>query len=228
LNLPLVIVRPEPGASATAERARALGLDPHPHPLFETRALDWTVPDPTDFDAVLITSANAVRLGGTGLARLAHLPVIAVGDASAAAARAAGFADVCAGISDGAAAVSMAVSAGYQRLLHLCGHDFRSLTHVSAAITPLRVFVAEPIPPAAALFDCLASPCVALAHSPRAAARLAELVPERAHIDLVTISAAASHTAGTGWRSCQHPATPEDAAMLALAIPLCCNASRTT
>jgi uroporphyrinogen-III synthase len=228
LSLPLVIVRPEPGASATAARARALGLEPHCHPLFETRALEWTVPDPADFDAVLITSANAARLGGPGLARLAHLPVVAVGQASAAAAKDAGFVDVRVGDGDGAAAVNLAAEAGFQGLLHLCGHDFRALKQDGITITPLHVFVAAPLPPASALLDCLAKHCVVLAHSPRAAARLAEIAPHRAHIDLVTISAAASNAAGQGWRSCQHPTKPDDAAMLALAAPLCCNDGGTT
>jgi uroporphyrinogen-III synthase len=227
LTLPLVIVRPEPGASTTVARAYALELAPHSHPLFETRALDWSLSDPANFDAVLITSANAARLGGAGLARLTSLPVIAVGDASASAAQDAGFGDVRASVGDGAAAVRLAAAAGYRHVLHLCGHDFRALAHADIAISPLHVFVAAPLPPAPALLDCLAAPCVALAHSPRAAARLAELAPERAHIDLVTISAAASGAAGSGWRSCQHAATPEDTAMLALAAPLCCNASRT-
>ncbi len=227
MTLPLLIVRPEPGASATADRARALGLDARPYPLFETRALDWSVPDPDDFDAVLMTSANAARRGGAGLARLAHLPVIAVGEASAAAANDAGFADVRAGTGDGAAAVSLAASAGYRRLLHLCGHDFRALVHDEVAITPLHVFIAALLPATPALLDCLAKPCVVLAHSPRAAARLAELASNRGHVDLVTISAAASHAAGTSWRSCQHSAKPDDEAMLALAAPLCCNDSRT-
>ena len=89
---PLVILRPEPGASRTAEEARRLGLEPRIVPLFEIVALAWTAPDPRQFDGMVITSANAIRLGGAGLGRLKALPVHAVGEASAAAARAAGFA----------------------------------------------------------------------------------------------------------------------------------------
>ena len=46
---------------------------------------------PGRFDALLLTSANAVRLGGSELAKLRDLPVTAVGEATAAAARDAGF-----------------------------------------------------------------------------------------------------------------------------------------
>ena len=57
----LLVLRPEPGASATAGRARTLGLDPVLMPLFEIEPIAWTAPDPAGFDALLLTSANAVR-----------------------------------------------------------------------------------------------------------------------------------------------------------------------
>ena len=85
----LLIVRPQPGADESAKRARALGLEPIVAPLFETRALDWIQPDPGDFDAILLTSANAARLGGDGLKPFLALPCYAVGERTAAAARAA-------------------------------------------------------------------------------------------------------------------------------------------
>ena len=47
----------------------------------------------------MLTSANAIRHGGAGLERLRSLPVHAVGEATAAAAREAGFA--VAGIGEG-------------------------------------------------------------------------------------------------------------------------------
>ena len=87
----LVILRPEPGASATAARARAMGLEPVTMPLFKVEAVDWDAPDPGLFDALLLTSANAVRYAGERLRSLRQLPVYAVGEATAAAAREAGF-----------------------------------------------------------------------------------------------------------------------------------------
>src|SRR5688572_19197975 len=93
----LVIVRPEPGASATAQRARAIGLDALTMPLFKAEPVEWQVPDPGQFDALLLTSANAVRHAGAGLGRLRDLPVYAVGEATAAAARDAGFAIAASG-----------------------------------------------------------------------------------------------------------------------------------
>ena len=62
-GLPLLVTRPEPGNSATMTRATALGLDAHAMPLFAARALPWTAPAPQDFDAILLTSAQAVATG---------------------------------------------------------------------------------------------------------------------------------------------------------------------
>ncbi|HMN55273.1 MAG TPA: uroporphyrinogen-III synthase, partial [Sphingopyxis sp.] len=69
-DLPLVVTRADPGGAATVARARAVGLDARPMPLFAARALAWSPPDPAGFDALLLTSAQAARLGGTGLAAL--------------------------------------------------------------------------------------------------------------------------------------------------------------
>ena len=87
---PIVVLRPEPGASETAARARQLGLDAIAIPLFRVEPLDWTVPDPSALDGLLLTSANAVRHSGRRLEELRGLPVYAVGQATAAAARRAG------------------------------------------------------------------------------------------------------------------------------------------
>ncbi|MFC6911620.1 uroporphyrinogen-III synthase [Novosphingobium lubricantis] len=89
--LPLIVIRPEPGNAATLAAARAAGITAIAAPLFAIAPVDWTVPEAA-FDAILVGSANVFRHGGPGLAALRTLPVIAVGEATAAAARAAGFA----------------------------------------------------------------------------------------------------------------------------------------
>ena len=83
---PLVILRPEPGASATARAAAALGLDPLVIPLFVVEPVEWVAPDPAGFDALLLTSANAIRNGGAELERVRGLPAVCVGEGTAAAA----------------------------------------------------------------------------------------------------------------------------------------------
>ena len=62
----LLIIRPEPGASISAERAREAGMTPVVLPFFEVQAVAWQQPDPADYDALLLTSANAVRLVAQG------------------------------------------------------------------------------------------------------------------------------------------------------------------
>src|SRR3546814_6742447 len=69
VTLPLLILRPEPGASMTAGRATALGLQPVCYPLFQVRPCVWDAPDPAEFDAIMLTSANALLHGGSQLDR---------------------------------------------------------------------------------------------------------------------------------------------------------------
>lgn len=217
-----MILRPQPGAAATARRAAALGLEPIVAPLFEIRPIAWEPPSPGRFDAVLLTSANGARCAGADLARFASLPCYAVGAATGAAARAAGFGDVRASSGDGAAAVAAMAADGVGAALHLCGRDHKALRHDRIAIARRIVYASET---AAHLTEeseaAIAARAVVLVHSPRAGALLADLVSERDTISLAAISAAAASAAGDGWRSVSVAAAPSDAALLELAVKLC-------
>ncbi len=217
MSLPLLILRPEPGASATAARAAALGLTPIITPIFHTHATAWDAPAADQFDAVIITSANAARHGGAGLAAYQHLPLLAVGDASAVAATAAGFANVTAGLGDAAALVALALGAGYRRLIHFCGHVHSTLDGTGCVITAVPVYAVDPVE--APRFP--QGRIAALAHSPRAAGLFAGLIPDRSAVDLVAISAAAGTAAGPGWHSLSCAGAPTDAAMLVIAAQIC-------
>lgn len=209
--LPLVILRPEPGASATASRARAMGIEAHTIPLFEIAPLPWQAPDPAGFDAIVMTSANAALHGGSELERLKALPVRAVGGATTAAARAAGFTV----ISTGDGGVDAIPQPAGERLLHLAGRDHRA----SGAATTIPVYEARQIEVPQGL-DVLGE-CVAAVHSPRAGRRLSELVEERSRIAIAAISPAAADACGSGWRGIHAAPQPSDAALLALAARLC-------
>jgi uroporphyrinogen-III synthase len=87
------VTRAQPGAEATAARIRALGLEPVVAPVLEIRARTEVTVDLAGVDALTFTSAAAVS-AFAGLCASRNLAVFAVGDATAAAARAAGFADV--------------------------------------------------------------------------------------------------------------------------------------
>jgi hypothetical protein len=119
----LLIIRPQPGNDASAARARTAGFDPVQLPFFEVRARDWQAVDPGDYDALLITSSNAVRHTGAQLGALSALPVHAVGRVSAEAAIAAGFDIASSGLHGMAEALVAAQAAGHQRLLWLAGED---------------------------------------------------------------------------------------------------------
>lgn len=219
----VLVLRPEPGASATAARARALGLKAVTAPLFELRALAWEPPDVAGIDAVLLTSANAVRLGGPALRAFAGLPCHAVGEATAAAALEAGFRDVRTGPGDGAAALAEVAGA---RVLHPCGQDHLPLEREGVTIDRRTVYSAdalEALPLEAR--DALGRGAIALVHSPRAGALLGPLVDsfgtKRAAVSIAAISPAAAAAAGSGWRSVASADRPRDEALLELALHLC-------
>lgn len=212
----LLVLRPEPDASTTVRGARQCGLEAIAVPLFAIEPMQWQAPESSRFDGLLLTSANAVRHAGGQLEQLRGLPVHAVGEATAAAAREAGF-DIAA---TGDAGVERLIgSIGPElRLLHLCGEARREITDPRQRITPVMVYRSNPIEHP----DLSAAPgAVALVHSPRAGQKFAELVPDRGSIIVAAISAAAAQAAGGGWESVEAAENPTDEALLALAARLC-------
>jgi uroporphyrinogen-III synthase len=217
LSLTVVILRPEPGAAATAARARAMGLTPQVAPLFEVRPMLWDPPASGRHDAIMVTSAHAARLAGAGIAMLAGLPAYAVGEATAEAVRAAGFATVRTGPSDGAALLDLAAADGVRRLLHLCGRDHIALRHKQVEVERRVVYAAD------ATHSALAIPsgAVVLLHSPRAAALFADRIGARGEVRIAAISAATAEAAGDGWGAVAVADRPRDDALLEVARALC-------
>ena len=214
----VVVVRPEPGHAATIAALSEARLEPRSLPLFAARAVEWTPPEPDTFDALLFTSAQGVRLAGSALDPLRHKPVIAVGPATAAAAREAGLSVVLTGTRDAASVVAQARTQGYTRLLHLAGRD-----RVETGAMTRIVYAADAVAVAPDAIAALAGQIVLL-HSARAAARLAELVDQaglpRAAISLVAISARTAAAAGPGWQAVVIATAPRDDAMVAAARAL--------
>ena len=213
---PVAVLRPEPGNAATAARIEALGLDAIRLPLFAVAPVAWDCPDPAAHDAVLLTSANAVRHGGAGLERLHALPVFAVGAATARAARDAGFDVALTGNADAAALLAAAKASGVTRGLHLGGRERTVMVGgpVSAAIT---VYASDAVPEVD-LAPLQGS--VALLHSARAARRLAALAVDRGDIRLAVLSEALVVAAGSGWDRIAVAGAPDDQALLAAACAL--------
>ena len=213
----VVVLRPEPGNTRTADALRARGLEARQVPLFAVVPVYWTPPNPTGFDGLLLTSANAVRHGGAALDLFRRLPVVAVGAATAAAASEAGFAVAVTGGEDARAVVAEARDRGFARLLHLAGRERAPTQDGVEAVT---VYASEAVPVPADVARSFEDALV-LVHSARAATRLAELVDgagaDRSRIALVAISRAVGDAAGTGWASIAIAPEPSDSAVIAMA-----------
>lgn len=226
--LPLIIIRPESGASATVERAEAMGFVTVKAPLFSVEPMAWETPDADQYDALLLTSANAAREAGAGndagLAAVRGLPCLAVGEATAEAARSVGLEPVWVGDSTGGAALVEAAKRGHKRVLWLSGEQHSPLAHRDIALTVTPVYRARNLEASDALKQALRHPAMVMVHSQRAAWALAELVEsgeERARLGLIAISAGVAATAGEGWAWVKWPQAPRDEDMLELTRTLC-------
>jgi uroporphyrinogen-III synthase len=91
----LLVTRPDPDGARTAEALRTRGHDVLVAPVLRMEPLDIEIPD-RGYGAVVLTSANAVRAiaAHPQSTMILALPVLAVGQHTADAARAAGFRNV--------------------------------------------------------------------------------------------------------------------------------------
>lgn len=184
----LLVTRPEPDATRTAERLRALGHEPVLAPLLEARFLD---PVPPAFlpAAILLTSGNGLRglLRWPDFRAWLDIPVLAVGDRTATAAREAGFRDVRSADGDGDALASLAIatldpSAGtllYPAAVDRAGHWPERLAAAGYELSLVEIYRMDPV---AALPDSVADDLHqsrldgVLLYSPRTAKTFVELV----------------------------------------------------
>jgi uroporphyrinogen-III synthase len=128
----VLVTRPHPDDEATAANLRARGLDVLLAPMLRFEALAFQDDLDARYGAVIVTSANALRGIGPQLkdSRLLKLPLFAVGEHTASAARRAGFNHVIPA-GGGAASLREAVLAGVRSktlkkagtLLYLAGAD---------------------------------------------------------------------------------------------------------
>ncbi|HXX50029.1 MAG TPA: uroporphyrinogen-III synthase [Xanthobacteraceae bacterium] len=92
----ILVTRPQPGNAQTAVALQERGHEPIMAPLFEIEILSEVDPDAGPWNAILLTSANALRgLAGPQWREAGRgTPVFAVGDRTAKAARDQGFTEV--------------------------------------------------------------------------------------------------------------------------------------
>lgn len=219
----IIILRPQPGADATAMRAQALGLEAVVLPLFSVEPIAWTTPDPTRFDALMLTSANAFRHAGPDLLRYTGLPLYVVGAATARAAIELGLAPHHIGEKDVSALIEAMRHDGRRAVLHLCGEDVVNTDGNDLDIKRVAVYRSAENGDGSALIETLRQSDIALVHSPRAGRQLNALVSaeRRNELSIIAISQPALAAVGTGWSIAQAADSPTDAAMLALASELC-------
>jgi uroporphyrinogen-III synthase len=128
----VLVTRPQPDNEATAATLRARGFEVLLAPMLRFEALAFQDDADAHYDAVIVTSANALRAFERHPSgqRLLKLPLFAVGEHTAKAARDAGFGNVIAADGD-VAALRDAVLAGVKAkhlkkagtLLYLAGAD---------------------------------------------------------------------------------------------------------
>ncbi len=121
----ILITRAREQGEQTARELRERGYLTLVDPVFETRRVPFSLPQPESLQAVLLTSANAVYALGR---ELAGLPVYAVGRGTARAVRQRGATDVRAARGDWQSLVERVVEELDPRggkLLHLSGREVR-------------------------------------------------------------------------------------------------------
>lgn len=229
----VLITRPRDDAEPLAEALRAQGVDTLIAPLLAIRPIADATLDLAGVQALLSTSANGVR----AFARMSaarDLPVFAVGDATAEAARAAGFARVesaSGAVDDLASLVRTRLEPARGALLHAAGADVAGDLAAALAgagfdvrrVALYRAVKARRLPAAAARALAEGALDAVLFFSPRSAAtfvslaRKAGVEPALARLDALCLSEAVAQVVReTAWRSVAVAARPDQPALLQL------------
>jgi uroporphyrinogen-III synthase len=158
-KIAVLVTRPHPEGEATAEALRARGFEVLLAPMLRFEPVPFHDDDEARYDAVIVTSANALRAiaGELDGHRILKLPLFAVGEHTAASARDAGFAKVTSAKGD-ADALRKLLLAGVKAkqlkksatLLYLAGADlardlaaeltgkgFTVITHTTYRMVPV-------------------------------------------------------------------------------------------
>lgn len=220
----IFVIRPEPGLQSTLQLARNMGLAAIGLPLFEVMPLRWDAPEASDFDALLLGSANAVHHGGAKLEQYHDLLVHAVGEATAEAAQKAGF--KVERVGEGGLQMVLDANDKPTRYLRLGGVEKVDLAAGKHTIVARDVYEVRqlPITGSAQISLRTGTPCVVL-HSAAAARHFGNEINciglDRARIHLACIGPRVAQAAGKGWAAVESAPQPSDDALLALARDMC-------
>jgi uroporphyrinogen-III synthase len=224
------VTRAAPQAEATGLRLRRLGHAPLIAPLLEVRPIRDPKPELKGVGALAFTSRHGVA-AFAGMSKVRGLPVFTVGDATARAAREAGFATVrsARGDVESLASLISASSDFSGELLHPSAREpagdlVGALAAQGVKARRHAVYATEPVEPHLAAAAALKAEPIeldaVLVHSPKAARRLADLdlVTRVAHeLEVFCISdAAAEPLRGLNFRRIAVATAPDERALLDL------------
>jgi uroporphyrinogen-III synthase len=215
----LLIIRPQPGADATAHRLRAAGHAACLMPLFVIEHLPVQRVLAEGYDAILLTSGNAVRAAGDYLTGDHNLPVYAVGSATASALHKLSVPVAKTGLEGVQALVGAAGADGHKRLLWLAGEDYTAIPQLNGVSIDIEiVYRSAAVSTPDDFASKVAQSDLVILHSSRAATHFVGLCDalelHRGAITLATFSTAIALSAGVGWASMIVADTPNDAALL--------------
>jgi uroporphyrinogen-III synthase len=223
------VTRAQPGADLTAGRLATLGIEAVVEPLLRARRTEGAPIDLSDVSAIAFTSANAVAAFAEQSTERA-LRVFAVGDATAAAARAQRFSNVLSAQGD-VQALAAALAARRRELPGVIlypaaadpAQDLAGALEAAALrvrqVTLYETVVAEPLP---ALIERLPRIDGVLVHSAKAAKALAALLKAypSPHLAAYCLSPRIARSLSrAGLAAVLTAPAPNEAALLALLAP---------
>lgn len=161
----VLVTRPLPDGETTAASLRARGFEVVTAPMLRFEPFGFGGEAGESYGGIIATSANAVRAVESQLANraLLNLPLLAVGERTAATARAAGFANVISADGDAGALRDLVVETAKAKklkkkslLLYLAGEDiardlagelrergFEVVTHIAYRMVPAKSLPSE-------------------------------------------------------------------------------------
>jgi uroporphyrinogen-III synthase len=161
----VLVTRPLPDGETTAADLRARGFEALAAPMLRFEPFAFKDEAEVPYGGIIVTSANAIRAVESQLANspLARLPLFAVGERTAAVARAAGFAKIFSAAGDAAALRNLIVETAKAKklkkkspLLYLAGEElardlagdlreqgFEVVTHIAYRMVPAKSLPGE-------------------------------------------------------------------------------------
>lgn len=220
----VLVTRPEPGSGRTVQALRARGIKSAAIPLTIIQPLD-VAETAGDFDAVVITSQNAILNGAGLLSSQLYRPVFAVGQSTAKALDEFGFKDIVFALTADELA-PLIINSGSKRLLYICGQTRRpeleiELSTANIQVTPIEAYASvrnESAKPQLADFFSKNKNSIVLFQAPSAAEVFHSFMPAHFSPEYIRVlcmsSVIAAHLPEKWHDHCVVSNKPDQAAML--------------